>query len=316
MCEIPNSAPMGHSPFWLLDNSRDPHVCLEFLAESNIDVLHTLGVHLIRNQFWQYSLYNVYQLWQTDELHQLLLGLGQDLLHWLLKFQKARNVKDQFDNWFTSVPPYPGLERFSKQFDWLKSGSCQAEDIRGIIRSLAANRAPIADCSKNDRKNAVETAFVEMEMGAVQALCEFSLHVSQQNHSDLSLTALDDALKQFYKKKVAFWEQKVSKSAKVKVDERLARQSHQLWVQKILGICAAMEVNEYGAGKVTASKRRHFHVRLNRIQLVATMWSDADQQRAIEQLEHQIHKVTPAKCKLFNKLFQHHQRQSIGQSRD
>jgi hypothetical protein len=32
-------------------------------------------------------------------------------------------------------------------------------------------------------------------MGAVRALCEFSVLVSQQNHSDLSLKALDNELK-------------------------------------------------------------------------------------------------------------------------
>jgi hypothetical protein len=71
--------------------------------ESNMNVLHTLGVYPIRNQFWQYPLCNVYCLWQPDELHQLLLGLVKDLLHWLLKYLKARNLKNQFDNRFTSV---------------------------------------------------------------------------------------------------------------------------------------------------------------------------------------------------------------------
>jgi len=114
MCEIPKGAPMGHSIFQPLDNKRDLHVDLELLDETTIDVLRTLGVHPICNQFWQYPLCNVYRLWQPDELHQLLLGLVKDLLHWLLKYLKARNVKDQFDNQFTSVPQYPGLQCFSK----------------------------------------------------------------------------------------------------------------------------------------------------------------------------------------------------------
>jgi hypothetical protein len=103
MCEIPNSAPMGHSSFRLLDNSRDQYIYLELLEENNIDALHTLGVQPIRNQFWQYPLCNVYRLWQPDKLHQLLLGLVNGRLHWLLKYLKARHVKDQFDNRFTSV---------------------------------------------------------------------------------------------------------------------------------------------------------------------------------------------------------------------
>jgi len=75
---------MGHSTIRPLDNPRDQDVYPELLDETNIDILHTLRVHPIPNQFWQYPLCNVYHLWQPDELHQLLLGLVEDLLHWLL----------------------------------------------------------------------------------------------------------------------------------------------------------------------------------------------------------------------------------------
>jgi len=71
---------------------------LELLEDNNIGALHTLGVHPIHNQFWQYRLCNVYRLWQSDELHQLLLGLVKDIVHWVLKYLKARQVKDQFNN--------------------------------------------------------------------------------------------------------------------------------------------------------------------------------------------------------------------------
>jgi hypothetical protein len=85
---------------------------MELLEDNNIDALDTLGVHPIRNQFWQYPLCNVYHLWQSDELHQLLLVFIKDLLHWLLKYLNARNVKDLFDNQFTSVPRYRSLQHF------------------------------------------------------------------------------------------------------------------------------------------------------------------------------------------------------------
>jgi hypothetical protein len=62
---------------------------MNLLDETNIDVMHTLGVHPIRNQFWQNPLCNVYRLSQPDELRQLLLGLVKDLLHWLFKYLKA-----------------------------------------------------------------------------------------------------------------------------------------------------------------------------------------------------------------------------------
>jgi len=65
-------------------------------------------------------------------------------------------------------------------------------------------------------------------MGAVQALCEFFLLVSQQNHSDLFLTALHNAVEQLYKKKGAFRDQQMMKSAKAKLNEQSLRKSHQL----------------------------------------------------------------------------------------
>jgi hypothetical protein len=98
MCEIPKGTPMGHSTFRPLDNSRDQHIYPELLEDNTLDALHTLSVHPICNQFCQYPLCNVYHLWQPDELHQLLLDSVKDLLHWLLKYLKARNVKDQFNN--------------------------------------------------------------------------------------------------------------------------------------------------------------------------------------------------------------------------
>jgi len=204
MCLICKGSPMGHWIFWPLDHPQDQLVHLELLDETDIHGLHTLGVYPIRNQFWQYPLCNVYRLRQPDELHQLLLGLIKDLLHWLLKYLKARNLKDQFHNGFTSVPRYPGLQRFSKPLDSMKSSSWQGKDILGMIRTLAVNCTPILDCSQDVGKTAAESASDVMVMGAVRAICEFSLLVNQQNQSDLCLAALDDALKQFYKKKWAF----------------------------------------------------------------------------------------------------------------
>ena len=78
MCKIPQGAPMGHSTCWPLDNSIDQHIYSVLLKDNNTDPLHTLGVHPICNQFWQFLLCNVYRLWQPDEFHQLLLHWFKD----------------------------------------------------------------------------------------------------------------------------------------------------------------------------------------------------------------------------------------------
>jgi len=194
MCQLPKGASKGYSTCRALDNWRDRHIYSELQNGTDIDVLHTLYVHPIRNQFWQFPVCNVCQLWQPDELHQLLLDLVEDLLHWLLKYLKARNVKNQFDSRFTLVPQYLGLQCFSKPFNWMKGSAWQGKLFSGMIRTLAVNWAPILDYTKDDGKTPVETASDEMVEGAMRASCEFSLLVSQQHYSDLSLRVLDDAL--------------------------------------------------------------------------------------------------------------------------
>jgi len=86
----------------------------------------------------------------------------------------------------------------------MKSGSWQGKKIWGMIRTLAVNCAAIVDCSQGAGKTAAETASDEMVMGAARALCELSLLVSQQNHSDLSLAGLDDAPERLHKTMVPF----------------------------------------------------------------------------------------------------------------
>jgi len=90
MCEIRQCAPMGHSTLWLLDYSIDWHIYSKLQEVENIDVLHTLGVHLICNQFWHCPFCNVHQIWQPEELHQMLLASIKDLSHLLLIYLIAR----------------------------------------------------------------------------------------------------------------------------------------------------------------------------------------------------------------------------------
>ena len=133
-----------------------------------------------------------------------------------------------------------------------------------MIRTLAVSCAPILVCSKDDRNAAAETASDEIAVGAGRALCEFSLLVSRLTHSDLSITAIDNALRGLHQKKQSFGEQKMSKSAKSKVGDLFATGSHQLHEQKFHKVCAAMEALVCGAGMVSTTKRRQFQVRLNR----------------------------------------------------
>jgi len=144
----------------------------------------------------------------------------------------------------------------------IRSKAAPGRDKRsqGMIRTQGVNWTPIIDCTKDDGKTAVQITSDDMVMGAVWALCEISLLVSQPNNSDLSLTVLDNALKWWYKKKGAFREKKISKCVKAKVDEQLAWESPPLWAQKIHEIWPAMEVQVYGAEMGTTTKRTQFQL--------------------------------------------------------
>jgi len=73
-----------------------------------------------------------------------------------------------------------------------------------MIRTLGVNCSLFLVSSKDHGKTEVDKASDEMVIGAVPALCQFSLHVSQRNHLGQSLKALDNALKRFYKEKGIF----------------------------------------------------------------------------------------------------------------
>jgi len=73
------------------------------------------------------------------------------------------------------------------------------------------------------------------------------------------------------------------------VDHQLARKLHQLREQMIDKIRSAMDVQVYGAGKVTTPRRCQFTVHLNGAQQSAIKWSDADRQSVKVGMVEEIH---------------------------
>jgi hypothetical protein len=98
----------------------------------------------------------------------------------------------------------------------------------------------------------------------------------------------------------------MSKSANAVVHYPLGREIHLIQEHGIHKSCAELEAFVYGAGKVSATKRRQFQMRLTWALQVATTLSDDYQQIAIEWLEREIHPVTPVKPTSFDTLFQNH----------
>jgi len=105
---------MEYSTLWSLKSTIQQPVYSEPLQECKHYTLHTLGVHPIHNQFWQYSPNIIYHQWLSHELHQLILEAVHELLHWLLKYLNASNINDQFDNRLSSVEGGAGYQPTSK----------------------------------------------------------------------------------------------------------------------------------------------------------------------------------------------------------
>jgi len=77
----------------------------------------------------------------------------------------------------------------------LQSGTRHDKEIHAFIKTLAVNCPSNLPSSKDDRYTMAETATDVIVMGIPHAFCEFSLCVSEESQSDISLKALDDAMK-------------------------------------------------------------------------------------------------------------------------
>jgi len=120
-----------------------------------------------------------------------------------------------------------------------------------MIRTLAVSCSPILFSSKDDGKTLLETASDEVVMDDVCVSSKFCLLLSLQNHWDLFLKALDDALKQFNCSNCIFQVKKMPKSAKAKVDDLLARECQQLCKHQIRKIHAVVGVLIFGTKQVS-----------------------------------------------------------------
>jgi len=166
--------------------------------------------------------------------------------------------------------------------------------IREIIRILAVNWAPILVCIENDGKVVADLASEAMVIVAVEAVSELSLCISYLSCSNLSSKALD-ILEQLYQNKGVFQEQKMLKFAKAWENTELATECYKQGEYKIHKICIIMDICVHEAKTVTTTQRMPFRVWLISAPPTSTKWLDTDWKNAKDQLEHDIHKVTPLK---------------------
>jgi len=168
-----------------------------------------------------------------------------------------------------------------------------------MIPMLAVNDTPILVRSNDNSRAAAETDSDVIVMWAEWVICEISDYNSNQNHSDLVLTATDNALRELNNRKGDFQVQKMKFSVKAWVDNPVAAESPQVSLQNICKIHPAMEIDVYGAETITKTKLMQCTMSQNNAWHVATTWWDADPQKAKEQLQHKIYRVKPVICNLW-----------------
>jgi len=133
-----------------------------------------------------------------------------------------------------------------------------------------------------------ETSSHDRVMGVVEAFCVFSQLVSQQNHSDWFLKALDVTLKWFYKMNSTSHHQTMLKPVQANISKQLERECRQLQEWMIYKICTAMDVHAYRAVMVSTTKWRLFGVHHNGTWQQAIKLSDVDRQKVKESLGSEI----------------------------
>jgi len=106
-------------------------------------------------------------------------------------------------------------------------GSWQGHGIQDIVQTLAVDCVSNLIWPNDDGRSGAGSASKEIVFGAVQAICKFSLLVSQQNDSKLAINAQDDTHNQIYSIMSAVYEHKMGKSAIARVGKYFAGKLNQ-----------------------------------------------------------------------------------------
>jgi hypothetical protein len=299
VCEVEKGKDMGHPKGSSKHEPRCPARYQEHLETNNDDELHKLHVQASYNHFWEYPLCNVYRLWQPDALHQLYLGIVKTVFNWLLDYLTARGLKEDFDTRFTGVPSYPGLARFTKTFDSLKSGSWQGKEIREMLRSLSVLCAPLLSSDVRGKTQFEKESDIEV-MKTIRALSEFCLLTSQRTHSDISLKYLDTALNSFYKCKVVFTRQRATEASRKKVETAYETQAAAKKADFIEKITRSLQAEFY---RTTPRQRNVFQARLDTERQRTAVWDLQQKAQVVVQLEEELFGATGASRVVFHRLF-------------
>jgi len=172
--------------------------------------------------------------------------------------------RNNFPNWFTYVPQYPGLQCYFTRFNSCKSHFRQGNFIRAMIRSEAVELTPILENWMDNSKTMKEWVPHNLLLGTLGTSCYLAALVSQHNFSNLSLRARNNSLEVIVTDTECISITENNKVHKGELTTSVGNWIPSVTSTKDLYIPASMEIRVNRVATNTTTTWRQFLVSLNR----------------------------------------------------
>jgi len=149
-------------------------------------------------------------LYKSDMLHTIYLGLFKHMIEWIEGVLKKLARLQAFHNVWKALPPYPG-------FLVRKKAYCEFKQWQGKeTRNLARYIFQVLAVALHQHGGAQVIPFTRA-VGCVRALVDFNIMAQYRSHTSDTMAYMEDYLDQFHKLKDIFLELHVTKRTQDKV---------------------------------------------------------------------------------------------------
>ena len=128
-----------------------------------------VGIKLAPGVLWELPHFVQVDLYKLDILHMVHLGIFQtNLMKWVVSFLKKHKQLGSFDEVWMSMPPYPGLSPFNKEYS--RISQWQGKEMRNLVKVLVPCLAAALQ-----RPNAMERNPFDTALKCVRSIVDFTL---------------------------------------------------------------------------------------------------------------------------------------------
>jgi len=152
-------------------------------------------------------------LHKPDLLHTVYLGLFKHLMDWIEDFLKKDGRLQAFDHTWKVLPPYPGFILPKKAYREVTQW--QGKEMRNLGVWLLGVLA-VSLCQPDSR----QVIPFKHALYCVRILVDFNMMVQYRSHTPKTIAYMVEYLNRFHKIKDIFWEFRVSKRTRAKVNKQ------------------------------------------------------------------------------------------------